>query len=283
MTLRVREAGPADGDPLLLVHGWPQHSGCWRRVATLLEDRYRCVMPDLRGHGGSSSPREGFQKERLGDDLLLLLDVLELERVGYVGHDWGGFIGFLLALREPERLSGLLALSIPHPWPSWHDRLNPLRLAAFAYQLPLSTPFLGERLMRAGLTRLVLRSAAPEGTFTAEEIAAYDAAMSSPAGARTTVAMYRTFLLHELGPLAGGRLANGHLTVPTRLVVGERDLIAKGADLKGFENHADDMLVELVPGAGHFLPDERPELVVDRIRELFAGERTANGAKVGAL
>jgi pimeloyl-ACP methyl ester carboxylesterase len=279
----VREAGPADGDPLLLVHGWPQHSGCWRRVATLLEDRYRCVMPDLRGHGGSSSPREGFQKERLGDDLLLLLDMLELERVGYVGHDWGGFIGFLLALREPERLSGLLALSIPHPWPSWHDRLNPLRLAAFAYQLPLSTPFLGERLMRAGLTRLVLRSAAPEGTFTAEEIAAYDAAMSSPAGARTTVAMYRTFLLHELGPLAGGRLASGHLTVPTRLVVGERDPIAKGADLKGFESHADDMLVELVPGAGHFLPDERPELVVDRIRELFAAERTDSGAKVDVL
>jgi pimeloyl-ACP methyl ester carboxylesterase len=268
VTLHVREAGPPDGDPLLLVHGWPQHSGCWRRVASLLDDRYRCVMPDLRGHGGSSAPKDGYEKQRLAQDMLGLLDVLQLERVGYVGHDWGGLIGFLLALRSPERITGLLALSIPHPWPSWHDRLNPWRLTAFAYQLPLSAPVVGERLMRAGLTRLVLRSA-PEGTFTPEDIASYDDAMSTPDGARVTVAMYRTFLLRELGPLAAGFGTDRPLTVPTRLLIGERDPIARGADLAGFESHAREMVVERVPGAGHFLPEERPELVAERARELF--------------
>jgi pimeloyl-ACP methyl ester carboxylesterase len=177
-------------------------------------------------------------------------------------------IGFLLALRSPERITGLLALSIPHPWPSWHDRLNPWRLTAFAYQLPLSAPVVGERLMRAGLTRLVLRSA-PEGTFTPEDIASYDDAMSTPDGARVTVAMYRTFLLRELGPLAAGFGTDRPLTVPTRLLIGERDPIARGADLAGFESHAREMVVERVPGAGHFLPEERPELVAERARELF--------------
>jgi pimeloyl-ACP methyl ester carboxylesterase len=268
VTLHVREAGPPDGDPLLLVHGWPQHSGCWRRVAGLLDDRYRCVMPDRRGHGRSSAPSEGYEKQRLAQDMLGLLDALQLERVGYVGHDWGGLIGFLLALRSPERLNGLLALSIPHPWPSWHDRLNPWRLTAFAYQLPLSAPVVGERLMRAGLTRLVLRSAS-QGTFTPEDIASYDDAMSTPDGARVTVALYRTFLLRELGPLAAGRITDRPLTVPTQLLVGEHDPIARGADLAGFESHADEMIVERVPGAGHFLPEERPELVAERARELF--------------
>jgi pimeloyl-ACP methyl ester carboxylesterase len=99
LRLHVRESGPADAEPLLLVHGWPQHSGCWQRVADQLGDRYRCVMPDLRGFGLSDAPPGGYDKRQLGDDLVVLLDALELPRVGYVGHDWGGFIGFELALR----------------------------------------------------------------------------------------------------------------------------------------------------------------------------------------
>jgi pimeloyl-ACP methyl ester carboxylesterase len=115
----------------------------YSRLDLARSESYRCVMPDLRGFGLSDAPPGGYEKRQLGDDLLALLDALELGRVGYVGHDWGGFIGFGLALRAPERFTGLLALSVPHPWPSWHDQLNPLRLAAFAYQVPLSMPLVG--------------------------------------------------------------------------------------------------------------------------------------------
>ena len=271
LRLRVSEAGPRDAEPLLLVHGWPQHSGCWTRVADRLEDRYRCVMPDLRGFGLSDAPAAGYEKERLRDDVIALLDTLGLRRVGYVGHDWGSYIGFLLALHAPERLTGLLALSVPHPWPSWHDRLNPLRLAAFSYQIPLSTPVLGPQLMRRGLARWILERGTPKGTYNERELASYDSSMSSPAGARVTVAMYRTFLLRELTSLAAHGIG-GRLVVPTRLLVGERDPIVRGADLRGFEDHADDMEVERIPRAGHFLPEERPELVASRARTFF-GER----------
>src|SRR5437764_4223512 len=136
--LHLAESGPADGPPLLLVHGWPQHWWCWRLVLPRLSERFRCLVPDLRGHGWSEAPAEGYRKEQLVDDLLALLDRLELERVGYVGHDWGAFCGFLLTLRAPERLTGLLALSVPHLWPSRRDRLHRRRLASFAYQTPLS-------------------------------------------------------------------------------------------------------------------------------------------------
>jgi pimeloyl-ACP methyl ester carboxylesterase len=267
--LHLAELGPPDGLPLLLVHGWPQSWWCWHRVAPLLADDFRCLMPDLRGHGWSDAPREGYDKRQLAKDLLGLLDALGLDRVAYAGHDWGAFVGFLLGLRAPDRLSGVLALSIPHLWPSLHDRVNPLRLA-FAYQLPLSTPLLGERLMRAGLTKAILRGGAPAGTFSDDEVELYDRCMRTPDGARVTTSMYRTFLLREFPALAAGRYAPGRLTLPTRLVVGEKDPIVRGADLEGYETHATDMSVERVPDAGHFLPDERPELVADRARSLFA-------------
>src|SRR3712207_37814 len=81
--LHVAEAGPAGAPALLLVHGWPQHWWCWRDVAGHLQDRFRCVMPDLRGHGWSQAPAGGYEKEQLASDLLGLLDELDLERVGY--------------------------------------------------------------------------------------------------------------------------------------------------------------------------------------------------------
>jgi pimeloyl-ACP methyl ester carboxylesterase len=122
--------------------------------------------------------------------------------------------------------------------------------------------------MRRGLTRLVLEHAAPGGTFSERELVSYDRSMSSRDGARVTVAMYRRFLLRELPSLASWG-SDDWLEVTTRLLVGEHDPIARGADFRGFEEHAVDMDVERVPGAGHFLPDEQPELVAARTGSLF--------------
>jgi len=265
--LHVAASGPADAEPLMLVHGWPQNWWCWRHVAPALSGTHRCLMPDLRGHGLSEVPEEGYEKEVMADDLLGVMDHFGLSSVTYAGHDWGGWMGLILGMRAPERIKGLVALSIPHPWPSWHDRLNPLRLAAFGYQLPLSAPGVGERLMRTGLTRKILERSAPNGTYTEADLAMFDEPMRSPERARATVALYRTFLLRELPRIAAGRYRSARLPVPTRLVVGDRDLIVRGADLRGFEEHAPRMTVERVPEAGHFLPEEVPELVVERISE----------------
>src|SRR5687768_12453452 len=158
-------------------------------------------MPDLRGHGWSEAA-DGYEKDELATDLEALLDGLGLEAVDYIGHDWGAYIGFLLAIREPKRINSLLALSIPHPWPSLRDRANPWRLLAFGYQVPLSLPLLGPGLMRAGLTREILRRGAPQGTFSDSDLDVFNERMGSPDGARVTSALYRTFVLRELAHLA---------------------------------------------------------------------------------
>jgi pimeloyl-ACP methyl ester carboxylesterase len=269
LAVHVAEAGPLDGPPLVLLHGWPQHWWCWRHVVPLLADRYRLLLPDLRGHGWTAAPAGGYDKEQLATDLLATLDALELPRVGLVGHDWGGFTGFLTALRAPERVSAFLALGITHPW----QRPSPGRLLQswrLGYQVALSTPVVSERALRA-TPRLVEQAirlgSARRDAFTAADLRLFGAVLQEPARARASVRLYRTFLLRE--SLALGRYAGARLTVPTRLVVGEHDPVATGPFLSGWEDHADDMALEVLPGVGHFVPEEAPDVVADRVRRLF--------------
>jgi pimeloyl-ACP methyl ester carboxylesterase len=270
LRLHVAEAGPADAPPILLVHGWPQHWWCWHKVIPDLAGDFRCIAVDLRGHGWSEAPDEGYEKERLADDLLALLDEMGVERVTLAGHDWGGYIGFLIGLRAPERLTSLVPMGISHLWPSLRDRLDPRRLAAFAYQLPLSAPLLPRLLIRQGLVRRALTPGTRDA-FTERDIELYEERLEGEVGARVTQAMYRTFLLHDLPELARGRYADSHLRVPTLLLTGERDMITRNSDLRGYEDHSSDMRVEELAGTGHFLPEERPAEVAHRIRLMAEG------------
>jgi len=267
----VAEAGDPAAPPLVLVHGWPQHWWIWRLVIPELARSHRLLCPDLPGLGWSEPPGHGYGKEALASDVLAVLDALEIERAGWIGHDWGAFCGQLAALRHPDRLTGLMILSVPHLWPSRADRLNPRRPASLLYQIPLAMPLIGPRMMRAGGARLVLRRARRIGRYTEDELETYDAPMRSPAGQHATTGLYRTFLRRELAPLMAGRYGDAHLRVPALLMMGTRDPIAAGARLDGQAANAPDLRVEWVPGAGHFLPEEAPELIVERARELFAG------------
>lgn len=280
LRMHLAEAGPEDAPPLLLVHGWPQHWYCWSRAVPGLSADHRLLMPDLRGFGWTEKPSSGYEKQQLADDLIALLDELGLDRVGYVGHDWGGFIGFLLGIGHPERFSSMLLLSIPHPWPTAEERRRPKRFSALSYQAPITAPFVAKRLMAQGLTKRVHGAASPRGTFSAADLEIYDAVMRTKQGQATTVAMYRTFLRRELLPLVRGRFADARLEPRTHLAVGADDLIMRGAGLGGYEQNAPNMTTEWVEGARHFLPEERPDLVVDRVREL-AGTRNDEGPRYG--
>src|SRR4051794_34939093 len=99
MRMHVAEAG--DGPPLLMLHGWPQNWWCYRLLIADLARRFRVLVPDLRGLGWSEAPAAGYEKATLAADILELLDSEQIEQVDMVGHDWGGFVAFLLALEEP--------------------------------------------------------------------------------------------------------------------------------------------------------------------------------------
>src|SRR5215211_5201922 len=117
LRMHVATAGPPDGRPVLLVHGWPQHWYMWRYLLGPLGDAgYRAIAPDLRGFGWSEHPPdEDFRKETLVDDLIALCDELGLPRVAFVGHDWGCWAGWLLCLRRPDLVERAVLMSAPPP------------------------------------------------------------------------------------------------------------------------------------------------------------------------
>src|SRR5262245_17781867 len=115
--IRIHLAEAGEGDPILLLHGWPQHHGLWRDVIVALAPRYRLLAPDLRGFGWSEAPGHGYDGETFGRDQIALLDALGLERVKIIGHDWGGWTTMLLGLDQPERIERMMVVCAPHPWP----------------------------------------------------------------------------------------------------------------------------------------------------------------------
>jgi pimeloyl-ACP methyl ester carboxylesterase len=269
LEFHVAEAGSGE-DVVLCLHGWPQHWYEWRYLMPALASRHRVLALDLRGFGWSDAPRRGYEKENLASDVLAVLDELGLERVKLAGHDWGGWIGFLLCLREPRRFERFLTLNIVPPWVNVRNVVP--HLWRFTYQQLVLAPWLGYRLHRHGefVRRVLVGGSVRKDAWTPETLAAFADNLAEPERARAAVQMYRTFNLREMPAIVRGRYAEARLRVPTLMVFGEDDFVLRPQMLGGYQRHAEEMRVELVPGCGHFIADERPELVAARAREFFA-------------
>jgi pimeloyl-ACP methyl ester carboxylesterase len=263
------EAGAGD-DVVLCLHGWPQHWYEWRNLMPALADRHRVIALDQRGFGWSEATVDGYEKENLADDVLAVLDELGLERVKLVGHDWGGWIGFLLCLREPERFQRYLALNILPPWTSM--RAMAPHLWRFWYQWLILSPGIGYRLHRSGkfIPKVLAGGSVRREVWDDATLHAFSDTFTEPERAQAAVQMYRVFNLREIGPIARGRYANARLRVPTKLLFGTGDAALNHNLLAGYEQHADDMTLEKVDNCGHFIADEMPQLVAERAREFFA-------------
>jgi pimeloyl-ACP methyl ester carboxylesterase len=269
LRLHVAEAG--DGDPLVMVHGWPQHWFAWRRLIPKLAGRYRVICPDLRGFGWSDAPRGRYEKETLAGDLLGLLDVLGLDRVRLVGHDWGGLAGFLACLRAPKRFERFVPLGIVSPW--FRPTFSLATLAGVAYQSVIIAPLLGRRITaHPAFTRaLIRRGSSRPDAWTPDEVATFADQFREPERAKASVALYRSFQFLEVWPMAFGRYANRRLTVPTLALYGEHDPVVRDSAFRRAERHSDSLRVERVNGAGHFLPEEVPEVLLERMLPFLSG------------
>jgi pimeloyl-ACP methyl ester carboxylesterase len=269
----VAEAG--SGQPVLLLHGWPQHWLVWRSVIPLLAARRRVVCVDLRGFGWSDAPRDGYAKENLARDIFGVLDALELERVDLIAHDWGAWIGFLMCIERPERIAHYLALNIVTPWADARPSLSAtLGLWRLWYQVALATPVLGRRLLQRTdfVARVITSGAVHRDAWTAADLESFSAVLREPARAAASTQLYRTFLLRELVPFVKGRYRGRRSSVPTLLLHGTRDIAIDHRNLGDWRTWADDMHLELREDSGHFIAEELPDVVAARALELFDGE-----------
>jgi pimeloyl-ACP methyl ester carboxylesterase len=268
--LRMHVAEAGGGEPIVMLHGWPQHWYLWRGVIPVLAPHARVICPDLRGFGWTDVPRAGYSPETMAGDVLALVDALGLERVRLVGHDWGGWIGFLLCLDHPHRITRFVALGVVPPWPS-RDPRTLLHVWRIAYQIHLSLPYVGRLAVERGVARLALRRGGP---LREDEVEAFARRLTGDR-ARATESLYRNFLLRDAPAVAAGRYAGRPLEVPTLLILGQRDPIIPARLAREQAARADALDVEIVPGAGHLIVDERPELVSDRVLRFLAHGATS--------
>jgi pimeloyl-ACP methyl ester carboxylesterase len=259
----VTEAGPADGRPVLALHGWPQHHWVYRDLLADPPPGLRIIAPDLPGYGWSGPAPHKWAKEDVASDLLALLDALGLDRVLLVGHDWGAYVGYRMVLRAPERFDGFLAMNMAHPWITRRSVLP--RLWRFGYQIPVATFGVSVHQRTKFVEKVIFGIGS---NLDPETTRVFADRFRDPVCARTARDTYRTFVTREI-PQNAKNPETRRATVPIRALFGLGDAAVHPSWVAAETANADDYTLETVD-ASHFVIDERPDLVRAKLIALAA-------------
>ena len=262
----VREAG--DGDPILLLHGFPQTGECWRAVAGTLADRHRVIVPDLPGFGRSSAP-PSYDAATVASTFAALLDAVDAPRATVVGHDWGGSMAFAFALGFPERVERLVVTNAP---------FRKLDLKRGFHFLAFNIPMLPEAAFRVAGDRLVpflLRAGSwRKEVMNDDAVRPYVEAYRSPSNVSSAMAYYRTVTRAVIkrrfsrAPAHDG--SPRRIEAPTLIVWGMRDPALPPAILESIERDIPQARVVRLGDVGHFVPDEAPVELARAIEDFIA-------------
>jgi pimeloyl-ACP methyl ester carboxylesterase len=202
--LHVVMAGPKDGQPVILLHGFPEFWYGWRKqIPALAEGGYRVIVPDQRGYNLSDKP-EGVKPYRvdiLVTDILGLIDALGYEKVHLIGHDWGAMVAWIFAIRHPDRLRKLGILNGPHPavMLNFLRRGDPEQLRRSWYIFAFQIPWLPEYFLCKNDWRNAVRALRGSGkihNLTDEDIMEYKQAWSQPGAMTAMINWYRAAVRH---------------------------------------------------------------------------------------
>lgn len=254
-----------DAPPVLLLHGYPQHAYAWRHVMTDLAADHRVYALDLRGAGQSDAPDSGYDSRTLATDVLAVLDALHLPIVHLVGHEWGGWLGFHLALAAPQRFASFVAVNALHPWLP-HRKLLP-QMWRFWYTALLEYPMLGAWVIRTrpGVLRWLLRRGRRD--LPDADVDIFADVAREPARARAGQQLHWQVVLRDIPRRILGGYRREHLHVPTLLLAGTRDFALSPRSLTNAPHNAEDLQVRVING-GHYLPEEHPTRIAAAIREM---------------
>jgi pimeloyl-ACP methyl ester carboxylesterase len=277
--------GPADGPPTILLHGFPYDPRAYDAVARILADNgARVFVPYLRGYGPTRfvsphTPRSG-QQAALGRDLLDLLDALHLDSAVLAGYDWGGRAACIVAALWPRRARGLvsvngyniqdIAASVQPADPEHEHRLW------YQYYFHTERGRAGLAANRRGIARLLWRLWSPSWDFVDDPTFEQTApSFDNPDFVEVVIQSYR----HRFGYTPGDpdlesieeQLAlQPNISVPTIVLDGGDDGVSPPSPT---DRHAEHFVGPyrraVVPGAGHNLPQEKPEPFAQAVLELL--------------
>lgn len=272
--LHVALAGPEDGDPVLLLHGFPDFWFGWRhQIPALAEAGHRVIVPDRRGVNESDAP-EGVSLYGIDDLAADALSVVEATvgpetPVAVVGHDWGGGVAWWLATEFPERVDRVAALNAPHPV-AMERRVfrDPLQALRSAYAALYQVPVVPERLLEAADWRLMaalLTSGTRQDAFEDAELYDYRQAWAET-GAESLLAPYRAAVRDPPEP------PEPHVAPPAAILWGLDDPALSDALADDTAALCEDARTVRFSGAGHWLQREAAADVNDLLVRFLDGE-----------
>ncbi len=294
--IAIYEAGPEDGRPLVLLHGFPELAFSWRpQLPALAAAGYRVIAPDQRGFGKSDRPPEiaDYHMRQLSADMEGLLDALGLERAVFVGHDWGSFVIWSLPFYAPARVAGLISLNLPFkPRPP----VDPIGLIARAFGEDnyigyFQEPGPAEALLEADVARTMrffMRRPAPHSRRSGlhrdgcalqktlarpeeewpgqmflddQELGFYAEAFAN-SGFRGPLNYYRNMTANwqdmERFQPAGEPVT---IDLPVLMLLAEKDPVLPPALAADLQDYCPAAEVHLIAGSGHWTQQEKPDEV----------------------
>lgn len=262
------EAGK--GEPLVLLHGWPQTWYAWRKVIPALAQSYRVIAPDLRGLGDSGRPASGYDKYTVAADIAALLrQHLGLDTVFLAGHDWGGPVAFALSAYFPGLVKKLVMLDAAVPGDGSGTFSQSGRRWHHAFHQTLDLP---EALI-IGREAIYYRwfyehYGHRPGSITETDMQEYLRTYSTGASLRTGLAYYRT--LDQDVARNTAFLASQRLSMPVLAYGGERAFGRGEETLQSLQRVAEDVRGGVVADCGHWIAEEQPEFLQREMLNFFS-------------
>ena len=279
VVLSVHRAG--QGEPLILLHGFPQNHMCWERLAPQLARKHDVIIVDLRGYGDSDAPpneagNTTYSKRTMAQDIADLLTALNIKRANFLGHDRGARVAYRFALDHPKRIGKLGIIEIVPTLDFWASLNVDLAIAAYHWMFLAQPEPLPERMIGADpvayldwtLTQWTLRKNLE--IFSPAALKSYRKQIQDPARIHAMCSDYRAGasidrVLDEQDKIAGKQIA-----VPLRLLCGAHGFPSKSGNAVAIWRGWAQRLEASVCDAGHFVMEENPRAVFTAFDSFFA-------------
>ncbi|HEX4720692.1 MAG TPA: alpha/beta hydrolase [Thermoleophilaceae bacterium] len=280
--LHVVEKG--DGNPVVLLHGFPELAYSWRHQIDALADAgHRVLAPDMRGFGrsGAPDPIVAYDIVELCGDVARVLDDAGAERAAVVGHDWGANVAWHFALMHPERTVCVAGLSVPLVPRAWAPPLEIMRshLGGDFYIVWFQEPGVAEAALERDVRRTILTPAVWTAEWAArddenprvppymteDDVAVYVGEFERT-GFRGGLNWYRNI---DRNWERTADLDERKVEMPALFMAGARDSTMRWMSPEVMHGRVTDLRTEIVDGAGHWLQQERPDEVNRALLALF--------------
>lgn len=283
-TVFARVGGRRGAPALLLVHGFPQTSAMWHRVAQRLKNDFFLILPDLRGYGASlvrpetptGPPHQRHSKRAMAHDLALLLDHLGVAQASVCGHDRGGRAAHRFALDHPERTAKLCVIDIA-PTLDMYQRTDMAFARAYYHWFHLIQPAPLPETMIGGNALAYLHAklggwgSGGLSHIEPEALAEYERSFCRPEAIHNACEDYRASAGIDLEHDRESRAQEQRIEADTLVLWGERGVVQKMFDpLRLWQAQCGASVVGWAMPAGHFIPEELPAETAAALKAFFA-------------